>query len=134
MTGVMAAQPNISDDYFKSKRAAFLNALKCKTGLILAKAAAMHVSAILEPTYLAPSFAQPPSARRQMSLYTGALDHELRPPCCGAYLLNERLVLQGSCAFLALLMLMVYGSMLGFLNKFYLSSENTCTLRWQLSN
>ena len=42
MTGV-AAQPNISDDYFKSKRATFLNALKCKTGLILAKAAAMRI-------------------------------------------------------------------------------------------
>ena len=48
MTGVMAAQPNISDDYFKSKRAAFLNALKCKTGLILAKAAAMRINANLE--------------------------------------------------------------------------------------
>lgn len=42
MTGA-AAQPNISDDCFKSKRAAFLNALKCKTGLILAKAAAMRI-------------------------------------------------------------------------------------------
>ena len=54
MTGVMAAQPNISDDYFKSKRAAFLNALKCKTGLILAKAAAMRINANVEPVYLAP--------------------------------------------------------------------------------
>jgi hypothetical protein len=68
MTGV-AAQTNISDDYFKSKRAAFLNALKCKTGLILDKAAFMRINANLEPAYLPPPR---PSARRQISLYTGA--------------------------------------------------------------
>ena len=83
MTGV-AAQPNISDDYFKSKRAAFLNGLKCKTGLILAKAAAMRINANVEPAFLAPPSAQRLSARRQMSPYTGALDHELRPLHCGA--------------------------------------------------
>ena len=38
-------------------------------------------------------------------LCTGALDHELRPPAVELNLLSERLVLQGSCAFLALLML-----------------------------
>ena len=69
-----------------------------------------------------------------MSLYTGALDHGLAPPRCGAQawlcgslwvvfefvggvcgappavelnLLGERLVLQGSCALLALLMVNV---------------------------
>jgi hypothetical protein len=83
MTGV-AAQPNISDDYFKSKRAAFLTALKCKTGPILAKAASMRINANLEPAYLGPASVQRLSARRQMSLYTGALDHELRRPHCGA--------------------------------------------------
>ena len=46
MTG-MAAQTNISDDYLKSKRAAFPHALTCKTGLILAKAAAMRINAYL---------------------------------------------------------------------------------------
>ena len=63
MTG-MEAQPNISDDYFKLKRDTFLNALKCKTGLILAKAAAMRINANLEPAYLAPPSAPRPSARR----------------------------------------------------------------------
>ena len=46
MNGV-AAQPNISDGYFKSMRAACLHALKCKTGLILAKAATMRINANL---------------------------------------------------------------------------------------
>jgi hypothetical protein len=49
---VVAAQPNLEDDFFKSKRAAFFNALKCKTGLILTKATAMHVNANLEPSSL----------------------------------------------------------------------------------
>ena len=53
MTGV-AAQSTISDDYFKSKRAAVLNALKCKTVLIFAKAASMRINADLEPAHLAP--------------------------------------------------------------------------------
>ena len=51
---LMATQPNISDDYFESMRASFLSVLKCKAGLILAKAAAMRINANLEPTYLAP--------------------------------------------------------------------------------
>ena len=42
MTGV-AVQPSISDDCFKSKRASFLNALKCETCLILAKAADIRI-------------------------------------------------------------------------------------------
>jgi hypothetical protein len=45
----VAAQPNISDDYFKSKRAAFLNALKCKTGLILAKSRCHGINASSDP-------------------------------------------------------------------------------------
>ena len=40
----------------------------------------MHINANLEPAYLAPSSAHRLSARRHMSLYTGALDHELPPP------------------------------------------------------
>jgi hypothetical protein len=68
MTG-MASQPNISDDYFKSKRASYLNALKCKTGVILAKTAAMRVTN-LEPAYLAPPLC-PPSfcASTNVSVY-----------------------------------------------------------------
>ena len=66
----------------------------------------MRINANLEPTYLAPPSAQGPSALRQMSLYTGALDHP--PPALELNLLGERLVLQayvqGSCGFLALLM------------------------------
>jgi hypothetical protein len=38
---------------------------------------------------------------------TGALDHELRPPAVELNLLGERLVLQGSCAFLALLIVSI---------------------------
>ena len=85
----------------------------------------MRINANLEPAYLAPSSAQRPSARRQMPLYTGALDHELRPTRSGATelnLLGERLILQGSVNLLALLMvnicLTLCGSMLGLLNKF----------------
>ena len=37
-----------SDDYPKSKRTSFLNALKCKTGLILAKAAAMRIKSNID--------------------------------------------------------------------------------------
>ena len=57
-----------------------------KTGLIFAKGAAMRINANLEPAYLTPPpSAQRLSVRRQMSLYTGAVDHELRPPpSCGA--------------------------------------------------
>ena len=55
------------DDYLKSKRTSFLNALKCKTGLILAKAAAMRINANVEPAFLAPPSAKRLSARRQMS-------------------------------------------------------------------
>ena len=54
MTGV-AAQPNISDGYLKSKRAAFLNALKCKKGLIPAKAAPMRINANWETPPLCPA-------------------------------------------------------------------------------
>jgi hypothetical protein len=79
MTGV-AAQPNISDDYFKSKRAAFLNALKCKTGLILAKAAAMRINAYLEPASLAPPLCPSSFCASPNVFVTGALDHELCPP------------------------------------------------------
>ena len=60
-----------------------------------------------------------------MSLYTGALDHELCPPHVEINLLGERLVLQGSCAFLTLLMvnivLILCGSMLGLLYKVYIT-------------
>ena len=59
---------------------AFFYALKGKTGLILAKAAAMRINARLDPDYLAPTLPSPLSARLQMSLYTGALDDELPPP------------------------------------------------------
>ena len=41
----VTAQPNVSDDYLKSKCPVFVNALKCKTRLILAKAAAMPINA-----------------------------------------------------------------------------------------
>ena len=64
----VAGQSLISDDYFKSKRASLLNALTCKAGRILAKAAAMRINANLEPAYLAPTSAQHPFARGKMSL------------------------------------------------------------------
>ena len=70
-----AAQSNIFHDYFKSERAAFLNGLKCKTGLILAKAAAMLINANIEPARLARPSAPRPSVRCPMSTHTGALDH-----------------------------------------------------------
>ena len=92
-----AAQPNISDDYFKSKRAAFLNALKCKTGLILAKAAAMRINATLEPAYLAPPSVHRLFARRQMSLNTRLVLMNFTPPDVELNLLGERSVLQGAC-------------------------------------
>lgn len=52
-------------------------------------------------------------------MYTGARDHELRPPLSETHplSLSERLVLHGSCAFLALMMVNIsvfsYGWMLG---------------------
>ena len=48
------------------------------------KAKLLPCASNLEPAYLAPPSIQRLSRRRQMSLYTGALDHELRSPRCGA--------------------------------------------------
>ena len=68
-----AAQPIIADDYFKSKRAAFLHALECKTGLILAKAVAVRINANSGPAYLALLCPAPSSARGKVSVYAGSL-------------------------------------------------------------
>lgn len=48
----VAAQPYLSDDFFKSKRAAFSSALQGKTCLIFAKATAMFLMENLEPSNL----------------------------------------------------------------------------------
>ena len=109
----MAVQPNIADDYFRSKRAAFLNALKCKTGLIPAKAAAN-----LETACLAPPPAPRPSARCQISMYAGSLAHELRPPRPQALLMVN-------------IYLFLYGSMLGLHNDFSIwSRRGTVSDSW----
>ena len=88
----------------------------------------MHINANLEPAYLAPTSVRRLSARRQMSLYTGALDHELRRPGplrCGANSLLSSASgqsSQGSCAFLALLIMTICLFLvqldLGLLNKY----------------
>ena len=98
----MAAQPNISDDYFKSKRPAFLNALKYKTGLILAKAAA--IIANLEPACLASPLPRVLLRVAKSLCILLLLIMNFAPPAAELNLLREWLVLQGSCIFLALLM------------------------------
>ena len=82
------------------------NALKCETGLILAKAAAMHINANLESSCLARPLLPRVLQRVENVSHTVSCDHELSPRR-ELNLLGERLVLQGSCAFLALFMVNV---------------------------
>ena len=93
ITGV-AAQPNISDDYFKSKRAAFLNAFTCKTGLIHVKAAAaaMHINSIC----LAPPLPLVLLGVAKYLCMLVLLIVNFSPPVLKLSLFGDRLVLQGS--------------------------------------
>ena len=77
MTGV-AAQPNVSDDYLNA-RFCFPQCPLVQDGSDPRQTTALRINSNLEPPYLAP--APRPSVRRQMSLYTGALDHELAALC-----------------------------------------------------
>jgi hypothetical protein len=119
----VAAQPKSSWDYFNSKCAAFLNALKCKPGLILAKAADMritiwspHTSPLPLPCTLLLHVAACLCMQVLliMNFVLPRLELDLR---------GEQLALQGSCAFLALLMVNISlsfcSSMLGLHNTFY---------------
>ena len=81
--------------------------------MILAKGATMRINANLEPTYLAPPLPRVLLRVVKCLSLTCALDHEPCPPlieyrdsqaAVELNLLGKRSVLQGSCAFLALLM------------------------------
>jgi hypothetical protein len=92
----LAAQVNLEDNFSKSKRAAFLNAFKCKTGLILDKATAMRINANLEPSSVG---APAPSLSSPRLLFCLSWSRS----CRILILLAERIVHLWSCARLALL-------------------------------
>ena len=73
----LAAQVNLEDNFFKSKRAAFFNALTCKMGLILDKATAMRINANLEHSSVGAHAPSRSSARRHLASYSAYLDQEL---------------------------------------------------------